>query len=58
MTIIGNFALDGPNAREKLCEAVLNSTYLSWISDLILQSHEHTELGLVSVESIMKEQTA
>ena len=56
LTIVGNFAVDGIDAREKLCGKVINSKFLSWISEMIKSNHELTELGLWAIESLMMEQ--
>ena len=36
ITVIGNFALDGIDAREKLCRRVISSQFLSWVQGLIV----------------------
>ena len=56
LTSIGNFALDGIDAREKLCEEVMNSRFLIWIKEMIELDNEITELGLWAIESLMLEQ--
>ena len=56
LTIIGNFSVDGIDAREKLCVKVINSKFLTWISEMIKSNNELAELGLWAIEGLMMEQ--
>ena len=57
-TIVGNFALDGIDSREKLVKIVMASQFFTWLQQLIETDINLSEVGLWAVECLMQEQTS
>ena len=53
--IVGNFALDGFDAREKLVEKILKSNFFDILLNQLSEKSKLSELGLWTVECLMQE---
>ena len=57
-TIVGNFALDGIDSREKLVKLVLSSQFFSWLKQTLASDVVLADLGLWAIECLMQEQSS